>query len=328
LAVDVAGFGGEHRPGGQEPQAPARLRCLRGTTGEQRSVRVAPDGRTAGVDRGDARPLHAQIRDILHEQIQDGSLLPGDPLPTEEDLQRRFGVSRSVVRQALASLADLGLIHRQRGRGSVVAAAPVLRRDVRRAGGLREQVAARGQHLQTHVLSVEPAAPPEAASAALDTGNTWKIERIRCLEQVPVVFMRTWVSRDLFPHFTAELLEGASLLALMRDHGYVPVGGPRQVQAVPADRDVARILEVSAGDPLLLLEGVTRDVHGRGLEWFSVWHRANTVFDVDAQVTPGATIAPEHVRQLRSLVRELHTALVGLPDGSAAAAPASREPAS
>jgi GntR family transcriptional regulator len=252
---------------------------------------------------------------MLLEQIQGRSLLPGDPLPSEEELQRRFGVSRSVVRQALASLADRGMIHRQRGRGSVVAAAPTLRRDIQRAGGLGEQAAERGQSLSTAVLSVEQGVPPQPARVALDTTNTWKIERLRCLEQIPVVFVRTWVSRDLFPNLTEEQLEGTSLLALLRDQGHTPVGGPRQVQAVPADSDVARLLEVRAGDPLLLLEGVTMDAHGHALEWFSVWHRGNTVFDVDAQVSTGqGGIPPEKMRRLRSLVQDLDAAVVHLTD--------------
>ena len=91
-------------------------------------------GRAAGV------PLYAQIRDALRQQIDSHSLPPGAPLPTEEALQARFGVSRSVVRQALGDLADLGLVVRQRGRGSVrgrragPVAAPAVGRRPRRAG--------------------------------------------------------------------------------------------------------------------------------------------------------------------------------------------------
>jgi GntR family transcriptional regulator len=65
-------------------------------------------------------PLYAQIREALREQIDSRSLPPGAPLPTEDELQASFGVSRSVVRQALGQLAEMGLIVRQRGRGSVV----------------------------------------------------------------------------------------------------------------------------------------------------------------------------------------------------------------
>jgi GntR family transcriptional regulator len=277
---------------------------------------VSTEGLEARVDRSDARPLHVQIRDILHEQIKDRLVVPGDTFPTEEELQQRFGVSRSVVRQALASLADLGLIHRQRGRGSVVAAPPALRRFVNRVGGLDEQAAARGQRLETHVLRLEAATTPEEARSALGTTRSWGLERIRYLERVPVIYERHWVPRDLFPHFTADLLEGASLLALMGDHGYAAAGGPRHVQAVAAEPDIAQALDVSVGSPLLLLEGITQDVHGRGLDWFHVWHRANTVFDVDARVPASTPVPQERIVQLRKLVRDLESALAELEAGN------------
>jgi len=267
---------------------------------------------TATIDRDDPRPLHVQIRSILQKQILDQTLPPGQQLPTEEELQHQFGVSRSVVRQALSGLAAGGLIQRQRGRGSVVRATPVLHRRVQRAGGLGEEAAARGQQLSTRVLSLDAVPASMTAQVALNTSRTWKIERIRYLEDTPMVFMRTWVPRDLFPHFTPELLENASLLELMRESGYPPAGGPRQVQAVAADDVLAEGMEVAVGDPLLLLEGVTQDATGRGLESFSVWHRANTVFDVDAQATASGAVSAEEVQHLRSLVREFDTALTRL----------------
>jgi GntR family transcriptional regulator len=271
-----------------------------------------PEG-PARLNRKGGMPLHAQIRDILHRQILDLPLHPGSSLPTEEELQRQFGVSRSVVRQALAGLAELGLIRRQRGRGSVVATTPVLRRELQRAGGLDEQAAAHGQRLRTHVLTVEPATAPPAAAQALGTSNTWKIERIRYLEQVPVAFMRTWVPRALFPHFTAELLEDTSLLALMRKHGYHPAGGARQVQAVASNPGLARMLNTEIHEPLLLLQGVTRDALGQGLEWFDVWHSPQTVFDINAQVlSQPAHIPQERIKRLRKLTQQLESELASL----------------
>ncbi len=70
----------------------------------------------------------------------------------------------------------------------------------------------------------------------------------------------------------------------MRSQGVEPRGGPRQIQAVPAYGTVAEMLATTLGVPLLLLEGVTCDEHGEGIEWFSAWHRPHTVFDIDAHV--------------------------------------------
>jgi GntR family transcriptional regulator len=283
-----------------------------------RGKHVGLDELAGRLDRRAAQPLHAQLRDLLYQQIHDHALVPGDALPTEEELQRRFAVSRSVVRQALAGLAAEGVIQRKRGRGSVVATPAGLRRTVHRAGGLGEQAAARGQKLRTHVLSIETAEPPPVAQEALGTAHTWRIERLRCIDDTPVVFMRTFVPRDLFPHFTADLLNGASLLTLMSDAGHAPVGGPRQVQAVAATADLAAALEVEPGDPLLLLEGVTQDKTGRGLERFSAWHRANTVFDVDARVDRALPALPaDELRRLRSMARQIEETLAGFEDRTA-----------
>ena len=247
-------------------------------------------GRAAGG------PLYAQIRDALRQQIESHSLPPGAPLQTEEALRVRFGVSRSVVRQALGDLAELGLIVRQRGRGSVVAPRPEHRRRADQAGGLRQQMEASGRHLRTEIVELVLDRTPSEAAAALEVTGAWRLERIRRVEDEPLVFMRTWLPRELFPHLSAEDLDGGSLHDWMRARGVEPLGGPRQLQAVPADEAVAAHLGLRVGVPVLLLQGVTRDQDGRGLEWFTAWHRPDTVFDVDAQVVvrpPRAGGGPE-----------------------------------
>jgi GntR family transcriptional regulator len=258
-------------------------------------------GRAAGV------PLYAQIRDALRHQIDSHSLPPGAPLPTEEALQARYGVSRSVVRQALGDLADLGLVVRQRGRGSVVAPRPEHRRRADQAGGLRQQVEASGHHLRTEIVGLTVSEAPSSAAAALGVTDTWCLERIRRVEEGPLVFMRTWLPRELFPTLSAEDLDGGSLHDWMRARGVEPQGGPRQLQAVPADEAVAAHLDLGVGVPVLLLQGVTGDQYGRGLEWFTAWHRPDTVFDVDAHVGPRplGLGGVDGLGRVRELVQEL-----------------------
>jgi GntR family transcriptional regulator len=160
------------------------------------------------LDRSSTSPLYAQIRDALRRQIDSHILPPGAPLPTEDELQIRYGVSRSVVRQALGELAQLGLIHRQRGRGSVVAPLDQHRRRASQAGGLRQQVAEAGQQLRTEVISLDRDDPPAAAQQALGTPDTWRLERVRYVDDAAVIFMRTWLPRDLFPKIPAIVLNG------------------------------------------------------------------------------------------------------------------------
>ena len=71
--------------------------------------------RPSRLDRMSFVPLYYQLQEILKEEIESGLWQPGDRLPSEPTLARRFGVSRVVVRQALAILEDDRQISRVRG---------------------------------------------------------------------------------------------------------------------------------------------------------------------------------------------------------------------
>jgi LacI family transcriptional regulator len=63
---------------------------------------------------------HTVIFQQLHEEIRDGTYRPGDRLPSEVALGRRFGASRPTVAQALRELQGLNLIERHAGAGSFI----------------------------------------------------------------------------------------------------------------------------------------------------------------------------------------------------------------
>ena len=69
--------------------------------------------------------LTAQVLRELSRRIETGALKPGDRLPAERELMAEFNVSRTVVREAIASLRSSGRIDTQQGRGAFVLPAPV-----------------------------------------------------------------------------------------------------------------------------------------------------------------------------------------------------------
>lgn len=56
----------------------------------------------------------------LEKQIRTGKYKPGEKIPTEQQLIEQFGVSRSVIREAVASLKSEGLLHAKQGIGVFV----------------------------------------------------------------------------------------------------------------------------------------------------------------------------------------------------------------
>lgn len=63
-------------------------------------------------------PLYEEVAERLQDLIASERLEPGDRLPSERELARQLGVSRTSVRQALASLRSLGLVDVRHGDGA------------------------------------------------------------------------------------------------------------------------------------------------------------------------------------------------------------------
>ncbi len=104
--------------------------------------------------------LTSQLTRALGERIAQGGIKPGEKLPSEQELIDEFGVSRTVVREAISSLRASGVVATQQGVGAFVVqpeAAPPFRVDEASLGALAEVVA---------VLELRISVEAEAAALA------------------------------------------------------------------------------------------------------------------------------------------------------------------
>lgn len=72
------------------------------------------------IDPGQPIPAYFQLKTLLLEKILGGHYGPGDRLPTEYELCKLYGISRTPVSRALTELAEEGVILRHRRRGTFV----------------------------------------------------------------------------------------------------------------------------------------------------------------------------------------------------------------
>lgn len=76
---------------------------------------------TATDLRAERRPkLSEHVATVLRSQVMNGDIAPGQKLPTESQLTETFAVSRTVVREAIATLAADGLVESRQGAGVFV----------------------------------------------------------------------------------------------------------------------------------------------------------------------------------------------------------------
>lgn len=69
---------------------------------------------------GAGKNLSGRVAAILLEKIREGGLAPGERLPTEHVMAQRFGVSRTVIREAMVTLKAKGLVETHQGSGAFV----------------------------------------------------------------------------------------------------------------------------------------------------------------------------------------------------------------
>lgn len=74
--------------------------------------------------RAKRKTLSSQVAEALRARIEGGVYAPGDKLPTEQALVEKFGCSRTVIREAVATLRADGLLESRQGAGVYVLAPP------------------------------------------------------------------------------------------------------------------------------------------------------------------------------------------------------------
>lgn len=181
---------------------------------------------------------------------------PGFPL-SENQLSRRFGVSRMTARRALQELEREGYLSRRQGKGSF----PAERRFSQgflRVRPFYEFAAAQGAVPRTQVLVAEVRPAPAEVAGKLGTADTLCVRRLRFLDEEPVMLETRYLRADLCQSILEHDLEAESLHDILVHALGLPLTRVWQrLEAVALDPEVAALLAQPAGAPGLRLERVT-----------------------------------------------------------------------
>jgi GntR family transcriptional regulator len=238
------------------------------------------------VDQNSPIPYYVQVKEALRQRIQQGEWMRGDQLPVDLELCQMFGVSRTVIRQALNELVNEGLVIRRKGKGTFVAEPKIGESLVQKLTGFYQDMVDRGHAPVSRVLKQQstPASPLVAAFLEIAPGTpVIEIERVRFVQDEPIVLVTTYMPQVLCPELLNEDLTHQSLYAyLERRYNLVTVRGHRTLEAVPANEYEANFLQVKRGAPLILLDSVSYLEDGTPLEYYHALHRGDrSKFEVE-----------------------------------------------
>lgn len=229
---------------------------------------------TAALDRRAPLPLYFQLREALLGDVRDRGLRPGDRLPTEAELERRYGVSRSTIRQAMNELAAEGLVHRIQGKGTFLGSPKIQHVPV--LTSYSELLRSQGYRPSHRLLvSASRPAPAHVAEAlGIEEGAPCRfLRRLFLADGDPVGLAETWLPREILGEHDHLLeqgtIEDGSLYELLQGEP-IALRLHRAVETINpgvAEDGEAGLLHCEQGSPLLVIHRVTYTPEERPIEW-------------------------------------------------------------
>lgn len=230
------------------------------------------------VDMMTEAKLYLRIKEWLREAIERGDYRPGDRIPSEQELMKRFGVSRTTIRQAIAELVLEGWLHRVQGSGTYVAR-PKYHQTLSRLTSFTEDMRLLGLTPRAQLLTCQrrPADDKVAKALHIPQGEeVIHIERLRFADDEPMALNVSILPYKLVPGLEKEDLEENSLYEILEHrYGLLLARAEQILEPALADSFTAELLSVPVGAPLLLVEGVVYLKNGMPIEWVRIFYRGD-----------------------------------------------------
>jgi len=178
-------------------------------------------------------------------------------MPPEMDIARRFGVSRPVVRQAMMTLVNEGLIDRTPGKGTYVRRKPHVPFEGWPIGSI-EDVLSYSRETRLQILSKRfMTAPPNVAEALqISPGSrVFELRAVRSSKEGEIAYQQNYVPEVIAQDIASfDFSEMSLFAAIEKTSGYSIDQILQAVSAVAASTDAAAALQAPSGAPLLQIE--------------------------------------------------------------------------
>lgn len=209
-----------------------------------------------------------QLTMRLLQELRNGCYQGCNRLPPEQDISNFFGVSRTVVRDALSTLEREGFIGRKRGVGTVINQHVLsVKTRIDMEEEFLDMIRDIGKTPSTKLIDIQecPADEQTAKQLWIPEGETvLAISRLICADEVPAIFCRDYIAKRRIsdPHYDINVLENP-IFDFIRKYCngevYMDVS---EVRAVAATREIAKLLNVALAEPLLNITDVGYTFYG------------------------------------------------------------------
>jgi GntR family transcriptional regulator len=216
-------------------------------------------------------PLYQQIKALLTSSLKKGAWRPGEVIPSEVELARRYQVSQGTVRKAIDELAAENLLVRRQGRGTYVATHQEPKAQFRFLR-LRPNDGAVTAPKSRIVDCKKMRAPVEVARSLglKSTDSCLLLRRILDFNEKPAVLDELWLPSGAFKGLTAERIEqfNGPLYGLFEtEFGIRMIRAEERLSAQKIGEFEAQLLQVDPGSPVLVVDRTSYTYEGAAVEF-------------------------------------------------------------
>ncbi len=221
------------------------------------------------INRDSYEPAYSQLANILRRQISDGAYRPGDQLPSEAQLCRRYGISPMTVRRSINLLSDQGVVNTAQGRGTFVK--PLELGTANFDLGELQDLFINGTSTVVNLLDVRIVTADErtARKLALNEGDpTIYIRRLFNREEKPIFYHRAYLIFDPTRPIVEAEMDVTSLRGLFTSaENTMLKRGQLTIEATMMNEEEAKILQTPLPAAAFYLEHLFYDFENRPISW-------------------------------------------------------------
>ena len=230
------------------------------------------------IDGDSFVPAYFQLAQVLHGEILNGSLRPGDRVPSENELSEEYGLSRMTARKAISLLTEKGLVRREKGRGTFVSR-PRVEGGLFLIPDLHDEMRMQGLSSDVRLLGVKmvPAGRVPAGKLGIKNG-----EKVIFLERVlegggePLVLDRKYVLLDRSqPLLESELGHGSTEELFAGNAEMAPVRADLKLSATVLSAREAQLLGGEKGAPAFCMEQLIFAANDKRVIWGWLLYRGD-----------------------------------------------------
>lgn len=243
------------------------------------------------INKKSFEPIYHQLATEIKKQISKGKLQPGDPIPSESALIKKYQISRGTVRQAMQILENETLIEKFPGRGTFVAEPPQEETPVVEpvaSEAIKKQITVKSMFEQVIESTSKPTSinmvEKSQSIATPKIQNLLKLANdsvITSLNRILFVNDEPWcVEKSYFPEEIGKVIENFDLTKTLYTQFQSQTSNKiiltkYIIESMPADDEFSLILKVEKGTPLFQLIRVSYFDNNRPFELSYDTYRAD-----------------------------------------------------